>query len=137
MDEAARRRLVKRLYIPLPDHAARKQLTANLMKKERNDLTDEHLEEVAKLTDGYSGADMMNLCQEASLGPIRSLSASLIAHIDPQQVINWGGGVNILVLFIKYSWLMVNLIFYAYNSIKLNIYKKKITMLIMIKFSNC
>lgn len=57
------------------------------MKLERNDLTTDDIEEIANLTDGYSGADMKNLCQEASLGPIRSISSSDMFQISAEQVI--------------------------------------------------
>ncbi|XP_054283968.1 fidgetin-like protein 1 isoform X2 [Macrosteles quadrilineatus] len=86
LDEAARRRLVKRLYIPLPDHPARCQMVQTLMSSERHDLTVTEVEEIAALTDGYSGADMKTLCQEACLGPIRALSFSDIQNINPDQV---------------------------------------------------
>ncbi|KAL1138035.1 hypothetical protein AAG570_009730 [Ranatra chinensis] len=86
LDEAARRRLVKRLYIPLPDNEARKQLVTNLMRSERNDLIESQIEEIAELTDGYSGADMKNLCQEACLGPIRSIAASQMFQISADSV---------------------------------------------------
>ncbi|XP_034250452.1 fidgetin-like protein 1 [Thrips palmi] len=86
LDEAARRRLVKRLYIPLPEFSARKQIVERLMSNERSALTNEQIDEVASLTDGYSGADMKNLCQEASLGPIRSISFSAMHQITADQV---------------------------------------------------
>lgn len=56
------------------------------MGTEKNDLTREDIDEIAKLTDGYSGADMKNLCQEASLGPIRSIDFQLIGSIESQEV---------------------------------------------------
>lgn len=56
------------------------------MSTEKNDLTDDHVNEIAKLTDGYSGADMKNLCQEASLGPIRSIDFKLMSSIETHQV---------------------------------------------------
>ncbi|XP_067010492.2 fidgetin-like protein 1 [Anabrus simplex] len=86
LDEAARRRLVKRLYVPLPEHEARCQIIERLMTREHSNLTSEQIAEVATLTEGYSGADMKNLCQEASLGPIRSLGFMDITRITPDQV---------------------------------------------------
>ena len=56
------------------------------MSSERNALTGEEINEIASLTDGYSGADMKNLCQEASLGPIRSISFSAMHQITADQV---------------------------------------------------
>ncbi|KAJ8722954.1 hypothetical protein PYW07_004134 [Mythimna separata] len=86
LDEAARRRLVKRLYIPLPDAEARQQIITNLLANENNDLTAQHISEVANLTDGYSGADMKSLCSEAAMGPIRSVPLSQIVSIDRSKV---------------------------------------------------
>lgn len=73
LDDAARRRLVKRLYIPLPEFSARSQILKNLLKSERNDLNESQINEISEKTDGFSGADMKNLCQEAALGPIRAI----------------------------------------------------------------
>lgn len=86
LDEAARRRLVKRLYIPLPDSTARKQLVNRLISTERNVLSETDIESIGTLTDGYSGADVKNLCAEASLGPIRSIHFSMIENMDAEQV---------------------------------------------------
>uniref|UniRef100_A0A8D2D6D4 Fidgetin-like protein 1 n=1 Tax=Sciurus vulgaris TaxID=55149 RepID=A0A8D2D6D4_SCIVU len=86
IDEAARRRLVKRLYIPLPEASARKQIVINLMSKEQCHLSEEEIEWVVQQSDGFSGADMTQLCREASLGPIRSLQTADIATITPDQV---------------------------------------------------
>ncbi|XP_045785680.1 fidgetin-like protein 1 isoform X2 [Maniola jurtina] len=86
LDEAARRRLVKRLYIPLPDIDARKQIISNLLRDENHDLTDQNMSEIAGLTDGYSGADMKSLCSEAAMGPIRSVPLSQIVTIDRDKV---------------------------------------------------
>ncbi|XP_054847494.1 fidgetin-like protein 1 [Eublepharis macularius] len=86
IDEAARRRLVKRLYIPLPEASARKQIVSRLMSKEHCSLTEEEVELIVKKSDGFSGADMTQLCREASLGPIRSLQFVDIATITPEQV---------------------------------------------------
>ncbi|KAF5302693.1 hypothetical protein FQR65_LT08435 [Abscondita terminalis] len=89
LDEAARRRFVKRLYIPLPEFQARLQIVSNLMSKERNSLTYEDMHKIAELSDGYSGADMKNLCSEASLGPIRSISMNQMETIQANEVLNF------------------------------------------------
>ncbi|XP_066484818.1 fidgetin-like protein 1 [Tiliqua scincoides] len=86
IDEAARRRLVKRLYIPLPEASARKQIVSHLMSKEHCSLTEEEVELIVKKSDGFSGADMTQLCREASLGPIRSLQSIDITTVKPEQV---------------------------------------------------
>ncbi|KAF7710532.1 fidgetin-like protein 1 [Silurus meridionalis] len=86
IDEAARRRLAKRLYIPLPEAAARQQIVTNLISREKSQLGTDELEEVVSSTEGFSGADMTQLCREAALGPIRSIQLSDIATITPEQV---------------------------------------------------
>ncbi|RZC36800.1 fidgetin-like protein 1 [Asbolus verrucosus] len=86
LDEAARRRFVKRLYIPLPEYEARLQLVSRLISREKHSLNRDHFIEIAKLSDGYSGADIRNLCSEASLGPIRSIDMSMIEKIQADEV---------------------------------------------------
>ncbi|XP_054427254.1 fidgetin-like protein 1 [Pteronotus mesoamericanus] len=86
IDEAARRRLVKRLYIPLPDASARRQIVVNLMSREQCRLSKDELELVVQRSEGFSGADVTQLCREASLGPIRSLQTVDIATIAADQV---------------------------------------------------
>ncbi|XP_011702712.1 PREDICTED: fidgetin-like protein 1 [Wasmannia auropunctata] len=76
LDEAARRRFVKRLYVPLPDLKARKQIITNLLKSVDHDLNEEDIATIAGKTVGYSGADMTDLCTEASMGPVRTLISS-------------------------------------------------------------
>ncbi|KAM4606961.1 fidgetin-like protein 1 [Polymixia lowei] len=86
IDEAARRRLAKRLYIPLPEAAARRQIVSTLMAREKNELGAEQLESVVTGTEGFSGADMTQLCREAALGPIRSIQLCDITTITADQV---------------------------------------------------
>ena len=80
-------RLVKRLYIPLPEGGARRRIIKNLLSKERNSLAETEVEEVVAQTEGYSGADMANLCKEAAMGPIRSLDLSAIDTMEASQVL--------------------------------------------------
>nr|XP_010929777.1 ATPase family AAA domain-containing protein FIGL1 [Elaeis guineensis]XP_029122296.1 ATPase family AAA domain-containing protein FIGL1 [Elaeis guineensis] len=72
LDEAARRRLTKRLYIPLPSSEARAWIIRNLLEKDGLfKLSWEDTVAICKLTEGYSGSDMKNLVKEASMGPLR------------------------------------------------------------------
>ncbi|KAH8263002.1 hypothetical protein KR044_002837, partial [Drosophila immigrans] len=86
LDEAVRRRFVRRLYVPLPVTQARQQIITNLLKQVQHSLSDEQIEGLAELTEGYSGADMDSLCRYAAMQPLRSLSSSQIDTIDAQQL---------------------------------------------------
>ena len=94
IDEAARRRLVKRLYIPLPDGAARARIVRRLLVDFSHNLTEAEFDEIRAWTKGYSGADMANLCKEASLGPIRAIkdirnvSADAVRPISRQDFVD-------------------------------------------------
>lgn len=77
LDEAARRRLVKRLYIPLPDAEARGSLVRRLLTKQSHKLEDSCIASIVKLTEGYSGSDLYALCAEAALGPVRDLGEAI------------------------------------------------------------
>ena len=72
LDDAARRRLVKRLYIPLPDLFARKTLLQHLVRKEAHSITEKDFDLIAAKTEGYSGADIASLVTEAAFMPLRS-----------------------------------------------------------------
>ncbi|XP_059624640.1 ATPase family AAA domain-containing protein FIGL1-like [Cornus florida] len=72
LDEAARRRLTKRLYIPLPSSDARAWIIHNLLEKDvLFKLSKEDIDKICELTEGYSGSDMKNLVKDASMGPLR------------------------------------------------------------------
>jgi SpoVK/Ycf46/Vps4 family AAA+-type ATPase len=81
LDEAARRRLQKKLYIPLPGPASRLELILNLIKSENHILTKSDVDDIVLKTDGYSGADLRALCTEAAFEALRGLSVD-IAHVD-------------------------------------------------------
>jgi katanin p60 ATPase-containing subunit A1 len=72
LDDAMRRRLEKRIYIPLPDYEARVQLFEICLKKipVADDVSAAVL---AQLTDGYSGSDVLISCRDASMMPMRRL----------------------------------------------------------------
>ena len=62
VDEAFRRRFEKRIYIPLPDAAARQQmLELHLVGMKLDGRLD--LGKIAKRLEGYSGADILSVCR--------------------------------------------------------------------------
>jgi katanin p60 ATPase-containing subunit A1 len=82
LDEALRRRLEKRIYIPLPGEKGRKQLFDINLKGVQmgKDLDFEYL---IKRTKGYSGADIANVCRDAAMMPLRKkLVAGEIKLLD-------------------------------------------------------
>ncbi|VDL91337.1 unnamed protein product [Schistocephalus solidus] len=86
LDEAARRRFVKKLYIPLPCSEARREIVSRLISQQHHCLSSEDLDVIAERSDGFSGADVANLCREAAMGPIRSLSLEAIQSIACSEV---------------------------------------------------
>jgi katanin p60 ATPase-containing subunit A1 len=72
LDEALRRRLERRIYVPLPDLAAREEmLSIHLQGVRLEPEVDMH--ELAGRTEGYSGADLQLACRDASMMPMRRM----------------------------------------------------------------
>ncbi|XP_054707088.1 fidgetin-like protein 1 [Uloborus diversus] len=86
LDEAARRRFVKRLYVPLPAAAARRQIVEKLLSSHEHELSDEDFSKICDETDGYSGSDVAHLCKEAAMGPIRCIGPESIKTVAIDQV---------------------------------------------------
>ncbi|KAJ2836062.1 Fidgetin-like protein 1, partial [Coemansia sp. 'formosensis'] len=61
LDEAARRRFPKRLYVPLPDRGGRRTIVENLMRSQVHSLDEKGLDRISDGTEGFSGADMDSL----------------------------------------------------------------------------
>jgi len=70
LDEAIRRRLEKRIYIPLPSTEGRRKLF-EINLKDVSKEKDVNITELVRLTEGYSGADIANVCREAAMMPMR------------------------------------------------------------------
>jgi SpoVK/Ycf46/Vps4 family AAA+-type ATPase len=74
LDDGARRRMPKQLYIPLPCAAARRDMVLRTLSSGKgvaHNLTDADLDLICEKTDGYSGSDMKHLIQEAARAPVR------------------------------------------------------------------
>lgn len=83
IDEALRRRLEKRIYIPLPSMEGRVELL-KINLKELELSSDVDLEKIAEQMEGYSGADITNVCRDASLMAMRRR----IEGLTPEEIRN-------------------------------------------------
>ncbi|KAG6357893.1 hypothetical protein INS49_013776 [Diaporthe citri] len=85
IDEAARRRFVRRQYIPLPESETRAIQLKTLLGQQKHSLTDEDFVKLVELTDGYSGSDITALAKDAAMGPLRSLGEALL-HMTMDEI---------------------------------------------------
>ena len=75
LDSALLRRLEKRIFVPLPGRAAREAIAATHLTAERAPGVDHA--DVAARTEGFSGSDMVLLCKEAAMRPLRRIMRQL------------------------------------------------------------
>ncbi|MER3601555.1 MAG: AAA family ATPase [Nitrososphaerota archaeon] len=78
------RRFQKRVLVPPPDQAARRRLFELYTRPLRLDA-DASLEELAKLTEGYTGSDIRDICQAVQLKVVSELFESGVAD-DPRAL---------------------------------------------------
>eukprot|EP00462_Mataza_sp_D1_P000028 CAMPEP_0175088504 /NCGR_PEP_ID=MMETSP0086_2-20121207/284_1 /TAXON_ID=136419 /ORGANISM="Unknown Unknown, Strain D1" /LENGTH=495 /DNA_ID=CAMNT_0016360943 /DNA_START=162 /DNA_END=1649 /DNA_ORIENTATION=- len=82
LDEAFRRRLEKRIYVPLPNHEAREEIF-RIFTRDSQLTADVSLKELSDMTDGFSGADIHSLCRDWAMEGVRRL----IAGKSPQEIL--------------------------------------------------
>ena len=81
IDEALRRRLEKRIYIPLPTEEGREALlNINLKEVEKSPIL--NVTQIALRLEGYSGADITNVCRDACMMAMRRK----ITGLTPEQI---------------------------------------------------
>ena len=85
LDDALRRRFEKRVYIPLPNTVGREEMF-KINLKGVTLANDVNIAELVKMTEGYSGADIANVCREAALMQMR------------RKLMKTGGGFDIMEL---------------------------------------
>ncbi|ENN72251.1 vacuolar protein sorting-associated protein 4 [Dendroctonus ponderosae] len=76
LDAAIRRRFEKRIYIPLPEEPARMTMFKIHLGNTRTELSDDDIKELAKRTDGYSGADISIVVRDALMQPVRKVQTA-------------------------------------------------------------
>lgn len=91
IDEAARRRFVRRQYIPLPEPETRRAQIMKLLAHQKHTLDEKDELKLVDMTDGFSGSDITALAKDAAMGPLRSLGDKLLSTArDEIRPINLG-----------------------------------------------
>ena len=100
------RRFTKRIYVRLPGREARLDMLLKLLARQHNDLSSHEVDQVAQLTQGYSGSDLASLARwsrenrssycvfhgdasiyrDAAYGPIRELKMDEVKSLDPVEL---------------------------------------------------
>jgi SpoVK/Ycf46/Vps4 family AAA+-type ATPase len=75
LDDAIISRFQKKVYVPLPDLVARKIILQ--IHLEGADTSQIDFSQLAKKTEGFSGRDISNLCQEAIIKMVRETNPNL------------------------------------------------------------
>ncbi|EJD74434.1 aaa ATPase [Loa loa] len=84
LDAAIRRRFEKRIYIPLPESNARKDMfKLHVGKNTPHSLTEQDFKTLAEKTEGFSGYDISIVVREALMQPIRKVqTATHFKHVS-------------------------------------------------------
>ncbi|EXJ73670.1 adenosinetriphosphatase [Cladophialophora psammophila CBS 110553] len=98
IDDAARRRFVRRQYIPLPEAETRETQIRTLLGHQKHDLSPEDIARLVELTEGYSGSDITALAKDAAMGPLRHLGEALLytpkEQIRPIQMMDFEASLD-------------------------------------------
>lgn len=69
-------RFEKRIYIPLPEEAARAQMFKLHLGNTPHCLTEADIQQLARKTEGYSGADISIIVRDALMQPVRKVQSA-------------------------------------------------------------
>ena len=82
LDDAVLRRLERRVHVPPPGPAGREALLRLSLEGTKHAMSDADVAALAARAEGYSGADVVLACREASMMPMRRL----IDGVDPADL---------------------------------------------------
>ena len=86
LDDAVLRRFPKRIMVPNPDRDARYDLLRTLMRDKKHDMSERDFREIGRHTDGYSCSDLTILCNDAAMGPLRSMTGALLLKAKKSEI---------------------------------------------------
>ncbi|KAF9155312.1 hypothetical protein BG015_010336 [Linnemannia schmuckeri] len=84
-------RLDQIVYIPVPDQKTRQAILEGYMNKMPMRITSEEIQTLAQATEGYSGADLENLCREAALICLRqdiTNTEITLSHLESAKLVS-------------------------------------------------
>jgi len=90
LDIALLRRLEKRILVPLPNEKGRLIIIQQHLLREGRSEDDINWTDWARRTEGYSGADLMLLCKEAAMRPVRRLMKELMKVETNEEMLKEG-----------------------------------------------
>ncbi|KAL0228264.1 hypothetical protein RCL1_004407 [Eukaryota sp. TZLM3-RCL] len=86
LDNALLRRLGRRIYIPLPDTESRRHLLSNLLQGNNHNLSKRQITSIVNKTEGYSAADLTEVCKEAATNCLRDIPSDQLAVYNSNDV---------------------------------------------------
>ncbi|MFX1274845.1 MAG: AAA family ATPase [Promethearchaeota archaeon] len=86
IDDAMLSRFQKKVHVPLPDLEARSAIFIIETKGVEMDLEEDDFIELGVRSEGYSGRDISNVCQEVIMLPIRELDMSGLLENSNQEI---------------------------------------------------
>ena len=86
LDEAALRRLTKRIYIGLPDAGAREGQIQKLLSSVTTKISKKEMSQIVLATNGYSSADLTALVKEVAMCPLREIPPSSIVNMNSKDL---------------------------------------------------
>ena len=82
LDEAALRRLTKRIYIGLPDKEARKGQIQKLLQTVSVKISNNEMDQIVEKTQGYSSADLTALVKDVAMAPLREIQPEHLMQMN-------------------------------------------------------
>ena len=84
LDQAVRRRFDKRIYIPLPDEAARAHMFKVHLGETPHDLTHQDYDRLGSQAEGFSGSDIDHVVKDVLYEPVRKTQEATHFKTVPQ-----------------------------------------------------
>ena len=86
LDEAALRRMTKRIYIGLPDLAAREAQLNKMISTVESNIGAAEMLSIAQSLEGYSSADLSALTKDVAMQPLREVKPGNILSMDKETL---------------------------------------------------